>query len=75
MGSLMFDHLLDPGFLHAVTALLGPLAFFAAPTQEIEAMIFDHSEASQGDGEDLLTQTPIVANEDCPATSGISKAA
>ncbi len=37
----MLDQFLDPGFLSALAAAIGPLAVFVAPTEEIEAMIFD----------------------------------
>ena len=37
----MLDQFLDPGFLSALAATIGPLAVFVAPTEEIEAMIFD----------------------------------
>jgi hypothetical protein len=29
----------DPGFLSAIAAGIGPLAFFAAPTEEIERLL------------------------------------
>ena len=37
----MLDQFIDPGFLSALAAAIGPLAVFVAPTEEIEAMIFD----------------------------------
>lgn len=37
----MLDQFFDPGFLSALAAAIGPLAVFVAPTEEIEAMIFD----------------------------------
>jgi len=37
----VLDQFLDPGFLSALAAAIGPLAVFVAPTEEIEAMIFD----------------------------------
>ena len=53
----MLDQFLDPGFLSAVAATIGPLAVFVAPTEEIEAMIFD---GSVGDAnEEALTSEEI----------------
>ena len=50
----MFDQFLDPSFLSALAATIGPLAVFVAPTEEIEAMIFEsHS------GVDTLTSEEI----------------
>ncbi|MFM1976682.1 MAG: hypothetical protein RL145_1528 [Pseudomonadota bacterium] len=50
----MLDQFFDPGFLSALAAAIGPLAVFVAPTEEIEAMIFDF-----GAGEDSLTSEEI----------------
>jgi hypothetical protein len=36
----VFDLLTDQSFLNALAALVGPLAFFAAPTEEIEHLLF-----------------------------------
>jgi hypothetical protein len=33
--------LTDQSFLSAMAAAIGPLAFFAAPTEEIERLLFD----------------------------------
>ena len=50
----MLDQFLDPSFLSALAATIGPLAVFVAPTEEIEAMIFEsHS------GVDTLTSEEI----------------
>ena len=37
----MLDQFFDPGFLSALAAAIGPLAVFVAPTEEIEATIFE----------------------------------
>lgn len=50
----MLDQFFDPGFLSALAAAIGPLAVFVAPTEEIEAMIFDFDA-----GEDCLTSEEI----------------
>jgi hypothetical protein len=50
----VLDQFLDPSFLSALAATIGPLAVFVAPTEEIEAMIFEsHS------GVDTLTSEEI----------------
>jgi hypothetical protein len=36
----VFDFLHDQNFLSALAAVIGPLAFFAAPTEEIEHLLF-----------------------------------
>lgn len=36
----MFDFLTDQNLLSALAAMIGPLAFFAAPTEEIEYLLF-----------------------------------
>ena len=36
----MFDLLTDQNFLSALATMIGPLAFFAAPTEEIEHLLF-----------------------------------
>jgi hypothetical protein len=36
----VFDFLHDQNFLSALAAMIGPIAFFAAPTEEIEALLF-----------------------------------
>ena len=44
----MLDQFLDPGFLSALAAAIGPLAVFVAPTEEIEAMIFESHSGLDG---------------------------
>lgn len=44
----MLDLFFDPGFLSGLAAAVGPLAFFVAPTEEIEAMIFDSQAEETG---------------------------
>ena len=53
----MLDQFLDPSFLSALAATIGPLAVFVAPTEEIEAMIFD-SDAGDAN-EEILTSEEI----------------
>ncbi len=50
----MIDQFFDPSFLSALAATIGPLAVFVAPTEEIEAMIFDSYS-----GVDTLTSEEI----------------
>jgi hypothetical protein len=38
--SSVLDFLSDQNFLQALAALVGPLAFFAAPTEEIEQLVY-----------------------------------
>ena len=40
MGQGVFQLLTDQSFLNALAAVIGPLAFFAAPTEEIEQLIY-----------------------------------
>jgi hypothetical protein len=35
----VFDFFADQNFLSAMAAIVGPLAFFAAPTEEIEYLV------------------------------------
>lgn len=35
----MFEFLTDPNFLNALSLAIGPLAFFAAPCDEIELLL------------------------------------
>jgi hypothetical protein len=39
-GRLVLEFLTDQHFLSALAAAIGPLAFFAAPTEEIEHLLF-----------------------------------
>lgn len=56
----MFDFLFDQNFLSALAAMIGPLAFFAAPTEEIEHMLFHEDKACT----DALETTPGMAQLD-----------
>jgi hypothetical protein len=38
----VLEFLTDTQFLSALAAAIGPLAFFAAPTEEIEHLLFAH---------------------------------
>ncbi len=67
----MLDQFLDPGFLSALAATIGPLAVFVAPTEEIEAMIFESYS-----GVDTLTSEEIGVGAAEPiAPSGYREAA
>jgi hypothetical protein len=56
---IVFDFLIDQNFLNALAAMIGPLAFFAAPTEEIEHLLF-HQEDEVGDlGLSLPAFSPI----------------
>ncbi len=55
----MLVQFLDPGFLSALAATIGPLAVFVAPTEEIEAMIFDSYVSDSN--EEALTAEEIGA--------------
>lgn len=63
-GRLMLEHFLDPGFLQGLAAFLGPIAVLIAPTEEIEAMIFDGYGAEVE--EEVVIDTVEIANEDGP---------
>jgi hypothetical protein len=63
----VLEFLTDPQFLSAVAAAIGPLAFFAAPTEEIEALLHDDDSTDMSD-EDF-------AAEASPETSGFPEAA
>lgn len=70
----MLDQFLDPSFLSALAATIGPLAVFVAPTEEIEAMIFD---SYAGDtNEEILTSEEIgVGTAQAIPMSGYQEAA
>jgi hypothetical protein len=36
----VFDFIINPDFLSALATIVGPLAFFAAPTEEIEHLLY-----------------------------------
>jgi hypothetical protein len=55
----VFDQFLDPGFMNAFAAAIGPLVVFVAPTEEIEAMIFDADSYAGDGGEDDLSSGEI----------------
>ena len=63
----MFEFVTDQTFLNALAMVIGPLAFFAAPTEEIEHLLF----ASDLDviDEDLALPAFI------PSDLGVAKAA
>ena len=63
----MLEFLSDPNFLGAMAGLVGPVAFFAAPTEEIEYLI-SHSDLTVC--EDQAYEPNFVA-----VTDGIAKAA
>lgn len=54
----MLDQFLDHNFLSALATVIGPLAVFVAPTEEIEAMIFDSHVADQA-----ATSEPLAIEE------------
>jgi hypothetical protein len=55
----VFDFLHDQNFLSALAAIVGPLAFFAAPTEEIEHILF-HEDVDVTEAVDL----PVYAATD-----------
>ena len=67
----MLDQFLDPGFLSALAAAIGPLAVFVAPTEEIEAMIFD----SYSDVDTLTSEEIGVGAAESIAPDGYREAA
>ena len=60
----VFDFLQDPNFLNALAAMIGPLAFFAAPTEEIEHLLFSQSVAVEAATEvsDFTNTVTGIAN-------------
>ena len=63
----MFEFLVDQNFLSALAVTIGPLAFFAAPTEEIEHLIF-FDDADVGD-------EAIAVPDFIPIDADIAKAA
>ena len=63
----MLEFLSDPNFLGAMAGLVGPVAFFAAPTEEIEYLIH-HSDLA-------VCEDAAHAPDFVPVTDGIAKAA
>lgn len=70
----MLDQFLDPGFLSAFAAAIGPLAVFVAPTEEIEAMIFD-SDAGVAGVEAVTSDAIGIGAAQTIPTSGYREAA
>jgi hypothetical protein len=66
-GRLVLEFLTDQHFLSALAAAIGPLAFFAAPTEEIEHLLF------YDDVEDVLVASPAETGVD--EAFGVAKAA
>lgn len=48
----VLDFLTDQSFLNALAVMVGPLAFFAAPTEEIEHLLFH--------ADDIVETTDII---------------
>jgi hypothetical protein len=42
----VFDFLTDQNFLNALALMIGPMAFFAAPTEEIEFLLLGDDETA-----------------------------
>jgi len=70
----VLDQFLDPSFLSALAATIGPLAVFVAPTEEIEAMIFD-SDAGDANEEILTSEEIRVGTAQAIPMSGYQEAA
>ncbi|OYU78256.1 MAG: hypothetical protein CFE32_02375 [Alphaproteobacteria bacterium PA3] len=70
----MLDQFFDPSFLSALAAAIGPLAVFVAPTEEIEALIFDSCPGNAS--EEALTSEEIgVGAAQAIPSSGYREAA
>jgi hypothetical protein len=63
----VFDFLLDQNFLSALATVIGPLAFFAAPTEEIERLLMGEVD-NEVSGEETIPDTAAEV-------MGIAKAA
>jgi hypothetical protein len=70
----VLDQFFDPGFLGAFAAAIGPLAVFVAPTEEIEAMIFD-SDAGVAGVEAVTSDAIGIGTAQTIPTSGYREAA
>jgi hypothetical protein len=60
----VFDFLADQNFLNALALMIGPMAFFAAPTEEIEFLLLDDDETAHDMVDDVPSYTPSYTNEE-----------
>jgi len=70
----VLDQFLDPSFLSALAATIGPLAVFVAPTEEIEAMIFD-SDVGDANEQGLTSEEIGVGTAQAMPMPGYQEAA
>jgi hypothetical protein len=55
----VLEFLSDQNFLSALAAMIGPMVFFAAPTEEIEQLLL-HDESYEISSQDVVVETADI---------------